>query len=57
MKTTVKYTKRQDGNGNDVTGFYVLVNGVAVGCPRKTYEAAYADMEVYLREVRAMVAR
>ena len=54
MKTTVKYTNREDGNGNPLAGFYVIVNGIAIGCPWKTYEAAYASMEQYLREMRAM---
>jgi hypothetical protein len=56
MKIGVKYTNRPDGNGKLVAGFYVMVNGIAVGCPWKTYEAAYASMEQYLREVRTMAA-
>lgn len=55
MKTTVKYTNREDGNGKPIAGFYVIVNGIAIGCPWKTYEAASASMEQYLREMRAMV--
>ncbi len=54
MKTTVKYTNRTDGNGKPVAGFYVIVNGIPIGCPWKTYEAAYASMEQYLREMRAL---
>jgi radical SAM superfamily enzyme len=54
MRTTVKYTKRTDGNGVEVLGFYVIVNGVPIGKPWKTYEAAYSSMEQYIREVRKM---
>jgi hypothetical protein len=57
IKTTVKYTTRNDGNGQPITGFYIIANGVAIGCPRKTYEAAYADLTIYRRELLAMVTR
>lgn len=56
MKATVKYTTREDGNGKPIAGFYVVVNGIAIGCARKTYEAAYADYEAYLRDLRKMLS-
>lgn len=54
MRTTVKYTSRPDGNGIPISGFYVIANGIPIGRAWKTYEAAYASMEQYLRELRAM---
>ena len=57
MKVTVKYTQRADGNGKPLAGFYVIVNGIPISCPWKTYEAAYAARQQYEREVQAMVTR
>ena len=57
MKVTVNYTQRADGNDKPLAGFYVIVNGIPISCPWKTYEAADAARQQYEREVQAMVTR
>jgi hypothetical protein len=56
IRTTVKYTTRLDGNGIPVAGFYIIANGLPIGRAWQTYEATYASMEQYLRELRGLAS-